>query len=60
MLRTSPHFSDSIPSVNVITGLIKSNIPTRIALKVSNKSESRAILAQLETEVLLGHGICFI
>jgi S-DNA-T family DNA segregation ATPase FtsK/SpoIIIE len=47
------------PSVNVITGLIKSNIPTRIALKVSNKSESRAILAQLGAEILLGHGDLF-
>jgi len=47
------------PTVNVITGLIKSNIPTRIALKVSNKSESRAILAQLGAEILLGQGDLF-
>ena len=47
------------PTVNVITGLIKSNIPTRIALQVSNKSESRAILAQLGAEILLGHGDLF-
>ncbi len=44
------------PSVNVITGLLKANIPTRIALKVTNKSESRTILGQMGAETLLGHG----
>lgn len=44
------------PSVNVISGLIKSSIPTRIAFQVTNKSESRAILGQMGAEKLLGEG----
>jgi S-DNA-T family DNA segregation ATPase FtsK/SpoIIIE len=44
------------PSVDVITGLIKANIPTRISFKVSSKIDSRTILDQMGAEALLGLG----
>ncbi|HEX5048755.1 MAG TPA: DNA translocase FtsK 4TM domain-containing protein [Gammaproteobacteria bacterium] len=44
------------PSVDVITGLIKANIPCRIAFQVSAKVDSRTILDQMGAEHLLGHG----
>jgi S-DNA-T family DNA segregation ATPase FtsK/SpoIIIE len=44
------------PSVDVITGLIKANIPCRIAFQVSAKVDSRTILDQMGAENLLGHG----
>jgi S-DNA-T family DNA segregation ATPase FtsK/SpoIIIE len=44
------------PSVDVITGLIKANIPARIAFQVSAKVDSRTILDQNGAESLLGHG----
>jgi len=44
------------PSVDVITGLIKANIPTRIAFQVSARVDSRTILDQMGAESLLGHG----
>ena len=44
------------PSVDVITGLIKANIPARIAFQVSAKVDSRTVLDQMGAEQLLGHG----
>jgi S-DNA-T family DNA segregation ATPase FtsK/SpoIIIE len=44
------------PSVDVITGLIKANIPSRIAFQVSAKVDSRTVIDQMGAESLLGHG----
>lgn len=44
------------PSVDVITGLLKANVPTRIAFQVSSKVDSRTVIDQMGAEMLLGHG----
>ncbi|MBF0471107.1 MAG: DNA translocase FtsK 4TM domain-containing protein [Gammaproteobacteria bacterium] len=44
------------PSVDVLTGLIKANIPTRIAFQVSSRIDSRTVIDQMGAETLLGHG----
>src|SRR5205807_150879 len=44
------------PTVDVITGLIKSNLPARICFKVSNKSDSRVVLDEMGADKLLGKG----
>lgn len=49
-------FATQRPSVDVITGLIKANIPTRIAFQVSQRVDSRTIIDQQGAEQLLGHG----
>src|SRR5205807_5122307 len=44
------------PTVDVITGLIKSNLPARICFKVTNKSDSRVVLDEMGADKLLGKG----
>ena len=44
------------PSVDVVTGLIKANFPTRVAFQMSSRADSRTVLDQMGAEQLLGHG----
>jgi S-DNA-T family DNA segregation ATPase FtsK/SpoIIIE len=54
--RHPPDPGHPAPRVDVITGLIKANIPTRMAFQVSSKIDSRTILDQMGAEALLGMG----
>ena len=52
--------STNYPSVDVITGLIKANIPTRLSFEVNTKSDSRTILDSLGAELLTGEHMLFL
>ena len=52
----SPHYGHSKASVDVITGVIKANLPTRISFKVTSRIDSRTILGEQGAEQLLGRG----
>jgi len=53
------HLARNVPSVDVITGVIKANIPARIAFKVAAKVDSRTILDAMGADKLLGKAICY-